>query len=162
MPWKSREWSRVESQQPQAAGVLLSSHLHSKPPPAPPSIMRGFISCVCFSWGRMAGPLLASGVCSEQEEGEAEGQGRTRQASLLCLCGWPASGPLAAPGRASGGGKAVRWVSQLASVPHEFFCPRLFFQICSDEHRLYNVTMQSFNKIVFVILYSVSGQSGAG
>lgn len=37
----------------------------------------------------------------------------------------------------------------------------LFFQIYSDEHTLYNETMQSFNKIVFVILYSISGQSGA-
>ena len=40
-------------------------------PPAPSAIMRGFIFRVCFSRGRMAGPLLASGVCSEQEEGEA-------------------------------------------------------------------------------------------
>ena len=43
----------------------------------------------------MAGPLLVSRVCSEQEEGRAEGQGRTCQASLLRLCDRPASGPLA-------------------------------------------------------------------
>ena len=90
--------------QPQAARVPLSSHLHSKPP-RPPSVMRGFISRVCFSRGRMAGPLLASGVCSEQEEGEAEGEGRTRQASLLRLCGWPAAGLPWAPWPGVGGRK---------------------------------------------------------
>lgn len=47
---------------------------------------------------------------------------------------------LGSSGRALGGGKGVHWVSQLASVPREFFFPLLFFQICSDEHRLYNET----------------------
>lgn len=74
------------------------------------------------------------------------------------LCNWPASGPLAG---LQGGGRGGRHqVSQLASVPCEFLCPA-FFQIYSDEHTLYNEAMQSFNKIVFVILYSISGQSGA-
>ena len=102
--------------------------------------MRGFISRVCFSRGRMAGPLLASGVCSEQEEGKL----RVRVVPAKPLSSVSAAGLrlacLGPPGRALGGGKGVHCVSQLASVPREFFFPLLFFQICSDEHRLYNET----------------------